>query len=145
MNRFYALIVVLVVALGHSGAAIAQNFIAPQTSVGLAVSKNLDIDETEDAVKTAAGQLYGYYLFNRSTSEVRYFKFYDGLVADVVVGTTAPVMVLAVPANSAANVFTDIGLHAFTTAITVACTTGVLDDDTGAPGTNDCVGNIYYK
>jgi hypothetical protein len=33
----------------------------------------------------------------------------------------------------------------FDTAITVAATTGVLDNDTGAPGANEVIVNIFYK
>ena len=33
---------------------------------------------------------------------------------------------------------------AFGTAICVAATTGVADNDTGAPGANEVVGTIFY-
>jgi hypothetical protein len=33
----------------------------------------------------------------------------------------------------------------FGTAITVAATTGVADNDTGAPAANDVIVNIFYK
>lgn len=115
----------------------------PASSGGMFIHKNLDVDETEDAVKTTPGQVFGWYLFNLHATAIRYVKIYDATVATVVVGTTAPVMTIPVPPLSGANVFTDIGIL-FTTAITIAATTGVLDTDTGAPGVNEVIANIFY-
>lgn len=114
---------------------------------GCDVNKNLDVDETEDAVKATAGTLYGWYIVNRTTS-VRYVKFYNATVASVTVGTTVPDLTIEVPANSAdhiAVIFAFTPGIKFGTAITVACTTGFADNDTGAPGTNDVFVMSFYK
>lgn len=121
----------------------AKTVVKPGTTGGLTIFRSIDLDETEEDVKTSAGQLYGYYLFNAAAS-VRYFKFYNATAASVSVGTTTPVLTIPVPAGSAANVFTAIGVD-FGTAITAACTTGIADADTGAPGANECVLNAYYN
>lgn len=110
---------------------------------GLTVSNNIDIDETEDAVKATAGKLYGWYLYNDGASEV-YVKFYNDTTANVTVGTTAPTMTIPVPAGAAANVEFSHGI-AFSTAITVAATTGVATADTGAPAANQVIGCILYQ
>ncbi len=123
--------------------------ITPGISGGLDIFRSLDIDETEEAVKATAGQLYGYYFANLATA-ARYLKFYDDTVATVVVGSTTPVLTFPLPAISSGGVivaghveFTN-GIN-FATAITVACTTGLADADTGAPAANDVVINVFYK
>jgi hypothetical protein len=126
----------------NNGTFAVQSTPKPATSGGLSVIQDLDIDETEDAIKASAGQLYGYYIFNAAAS-VRYVKIYDATVASVTVGTTTPVITLGIPAGAAANVFSDVGI-AFANAITVAATTGVAVADTGAPAANDVVGTFYY-
>lgn len=110
---------------------------------GLDIFRSLDLDETEEDVKTAAGKLYGWYIFNAAAS-TRYVKFYNATAASVTVGSTTPVLTVPIPAGSAANVEYTNGIP-FSTAICVAATTGVADSDTGAPAANDVVVNIFYK
>jgi hypothetical protein len=119
----------------------------PHTKGGLTPFNNLDVDETEDAIKASAGQLYELYLFN-TTNAILYVKLYDDTVANVVVGTTAPVMTIPVPANNdldGAGVVRNwpAGL-AFANAITIAATTGVANNDTGAPAANALIASGGY-
>lgn len=110
--------------------------------------KNLDVDETEDDIKTSPGKLGWIHVINRSTG-VRYIKFYNDTAANVSVGTTTPVLSFPVPTMADTNGagfcinFGDAGVQ-FSTAICVAATTGVADNDTGAPGANDVVLNCGY-
>ena len=115
----------------------------PETANGLLIYRSLDLDETEEEVKATAGQVYGYYFWN-AASATRYMKFYNATAATVVVGTTTPVMTLPLPAASAGHIPFAHGI-AFGTAITVAATTGLADNDTGAPATNDVILNLFYK
>jgi hypothetical protein len=117
--------------------------IQPRTSNGLAIFRSIDLDESEEEVKATAGQVFGWYIQNKNAATL-FVKFYNATAANVTVGTTTPVMTLPIPTGSAANVMSDIGI-AFSTAITVAATTGVADADTGAPAANDCIVNIFYK
>lgn len=117
--------------------------IRPSTSGGNAISRFLDLNTTDVQIKASAGQLYGYYIFNASNA-VRYFKLYNATTATVVVGTTTPALTIPLPSGSAANVHFPTGI-AFSTAITAACTTGIADSDTGAPGANECVANFFYN
>lgn len=109
---------------------------------------NLDVDETEDDIKTSAGKLGWIHVINRSTG-VRYIKFYNATAANVTVGTTTPVLSFPVPTMADTNGagfcinFGDVGTQ-FDTALSVAATTGVAHNDTGAPGTNDIVLNCGY-
>lgn len=118
-----------------------------RTSGGLSIFRSIDIDESEEEIKASAGQVFTITAFNRTATPL-YLKFYNATAANVIVGTTTPVMTFVVPANADSDGAgfvhsTDIG-YAFSTAITVAATTGIADNDTGAPGVNDCVINIGY-
>jgi hypothetical protein len=118
--------------------------VAPSSdSEGWDVANNIDVDETEDAVKTGPGKLGGYYWYNDGASEV-YIKYYNDTVANVIVGTTAPFMTIPIPAGAAANVEWTNGI-AFSAAITVAATTAAATADTGAPAANQVVGFSLYK
>lgn len=120
----------------------------PRASGGLSIFRSIDLDESEEEVKATAGQVYMIAAFNRTAAPL-YLKFYNATAANVTVGSTAPVATFVVPANAdsdGAGFVLNIpqGLE-FSTAITVAATTGVADADTGAPGANDCVVVIGYE
>jgi hypothetical protein len=101
------------------------------------------LDESEEDVKTSAGQVTGYYYANISTGW-RYIKLYNATAANTTVGTTTPQCTFPVPPGSAANISFPYPIT-FTTAICAAATTGVADNDTGAPAANDVIVNIFYK
>ena len=118
-----------------------------RTTGGLTIFRSIDLDESEEEVKATAGQVFTIVAFNRTAAPV-YLKFYNATAANVTVGTTTPVMTFVVPANADSDGAgfthsTDIG-YSFGTAITVAATTGIADNDTGTPGANDCIVNIGY-
>lgn len=118
--------------------------IGSKAGQGFLVARNIDVDESEDAVKASAGTLLGYYVANLHATNWRYLRFYNATVANVTVGTTAPVLTIPLPAATAGHIWLGEGV-AFDTAITVAATTGVADNDTGAPGANEVVCNSFYK
>lgn len=119
----------------------------PHTTGGCSIFRSLDLDETEEDIKTSAGQIYGVWVTNLATS-TRFVKFYNATAANVTVGTTAPVITLPVPGNSSDDVTglfsSTMGIQ-FDTAISAAATTGIADSDTGAPGANEVVLNVFYK
>ena len=119
----------------------------PHTAGGLSIMRSIDLDESEETVKATAGAVYGMWVTNTATS-TRFVKFYNATVANVSVGTTTPVITIGIPGNSSddiSGVFNTGGMGiAFDTAITVAATTGVADNDTGAPSANDVICNIFY-
>jgi hypothetical protein len=123
--------------------AIGDVGIVPRTSGGTDIFRSLDIDETEEDVKTSAGQLFGYFFFNAAVT-THYIKFYNATAANTTVGSTTPVLTLPMPAGAAANISFPWGI-VFSTAICVAATTGVADNDTGEPATNAVVINVFYK
>lgn len=117
------------------------------TSGGTTFYKNLDIDNTEDAVKASAGQVYWIHCINLGTA-VRYLKFYDATVASVIVGTTVPDLTFPIPtqgdSNGAGFTLTIPNGIEFGTAITVAATTGFADNDAGDPGANEVILNLGF-
>lgn len=118
----------------------------PHTQGGLTIFRSLDIDETEEEVKATAGQLYFIHAMNM-VATARYLKFYNATAANVTVGSTTPVLTLPIPANSTTGAGFTVSIPqglAFGTAISVACTTGIGDADTGAPGSNDVIVNLGY-
>lgn len=126
---------------GRRGETIAA--LEPKAFGGLSLYRTIDLDETEEDVKTTAGTLYGWYIFNAAAT-TRYVKIYNATAANVTVGSTTPVLTIPIPAGSAANVEFTNGI-AFSTAICIAATTGVADADTGAPAANDVIMNVFYK
>lgn len=136
-----------VTSISAGSNAIGNVGLIGRTSGGMIIFRSIDIDETEEEVKATAGQVFSISAFN-TTAAPLYLKFYNATAANTTVGTTTPVLTFVVPGNAdsdgAGFVWNNpIGL-AFGTAITVACTTGVADNDTGAPGANACIVNIGY-
>jgi hypothetical protein len=127
---------VLSIAAGTN--TIGDVGLKPRTTGGLSKYRTNDLDETDEDVKASAGQVFGWYFYNDGASEV-YVQFYNTNTPTV--GTTTPEITLGIPAGSAANVFTDIGI-AFSTAISIAATTG--HSDAGAPAANQVVGTVFY-
>lgn len=117
-----------------------------QASGGTDTFRSIDLDETEEQVKATAGTVYGLWFSNTATA-TRFLKLYNDTAANVTVGTTTPQITLALPGNASDDVSGVIALPQgvkFTTAITAAATTGVADNDTGAPGANEVLVNIFY-
>jgi len=85
-------------------------------------------------VKGSAGTLYAISASNINAAK-RYLKIYNS--ATVTVGTTTPVMTVAIPADSFVNLTFGSTGHRFTTGICIALTTGATDADTGAVAANE--------
>ena len=116
-----------------------------RTSGGTTLYRNVDVDETEDAVKASAGQLYWIHAMNL-TASVLYLHFYNATVASVTVGTTTPDLTFALPTpgdtNGAGFTLAIANGIAFGTAITIACTTTITGS--AGPAANGCVVNLGY-
>jgi hypothetical protein len=95
------------------------------------------LTNSAQAIKGAAGVLYGYYLFNPN-STTAYVVFYNTASGSVTVGTTNPLFVIAVPPTAAANLWMQPGGITFGTAMSWAATSTAAGN--GAPATAlDCV------
>ena len=105
--------------------------------------RSIDLDETHESIKASAGTLYGIW-FSNTAATTLFLHIYDH--ASPTVGTTTPKITIALPGNSSDDVSGVANLPqgiAFGTAITAAATTAV--GGTGAPGTNECLFNAFYK
>jgi hypothetical protein len=128
--------------VGQAGVAAGEGAVGATvqrfTEAGHTPFYNLDVDETEDSIKATAGTLRGFVAINR-TADVRYLKFYNATVANVTVGSTTPVLTIPIPANADSDGAGFVWNFPviFSTAITIAATTGFADNDSGAPGSND--------
>lgn len=113
------------------------------TRGGCSVARSLDLNTGKLAVKASAGSLYGIQGYNAAAA-VRYVKLYDATSAGTTIGTTTPVMTIAVEAQKTFEFMPAMPV-AFSTAITAAATTGAGDSDTTAPAGNDIIANFLYR
>lgn len=107
------------------------------------IYRNIDVDESEDQVKEGKGKIYWIEAANLHSADL-FLKIYDGTAASVVVGTTVPVMTIPIQETNRASITAPGGIH-FSNGITVAATTAIADNDTGAPGANLVVINMGYS
>ena len=106
-------------------------------SEGLSVFRSIDVSEVEEEAKETGGVVFWARIHNRADAE-RFLKLYDAAAADVVVGTTEPYITIPLEPNGG-EVWTPQHGLSFPSGITVAATTGIADNDTGAPGANEVV------
>lgn len=120
----------------------------PHSAGGLSIFRSIDLDESEEEVSATACCVYSVWVTNTATS-TRFLKFYNLTAANTSVGSSTPVITIGIPGNSSDDIagsFTGGGYGiTFDTALSVAATTGVADADTGAPGANEVIVNIFYK
>jgi hypothetical protein len=117
------------------------------TTGGLSISRTLSANNTTGInAKNVAGQVYGWTITNINAA-ARFVKLYNKASAPTV-GTDTPVITLAIPGNTAGAgmVAADFSCGiTFGTGIGYGITTGVADNDTGAPAANEVVVNLFYK
>ena len=95
--------------------------------------RNTALTNTASQIKATAGQTRGWNLINLNAIAV-YVKFYDALAASVVVGTTTVVRTLAIPSGGVFFLETQsVSQDDFLTAISIACVTGIADNNATAP------------
>lgn len=138
---------------GTNAGDVALTNPLPVSLVGIATSGllsyfSLDLDESEEEVKGTAGSVYAVWFTNTATA-TRYLKFYNDTAGNVTVGSTAPIVVIGMPGNTTDDISGSLNAGSngilFSTAITMAVTTGAATADTGAPGAGDCIVNVFYK
>lgn len=119
------------------------------SELGYLSYRNTALTNTPLAVKTSPGFVMGWNFINVNTATV-YVKFYNSTVANTTIGTTAPLLTIAVPGGSASIPgvnFQECGLipqEVFSTAVSIACVTGLADNSTTAP-TTSIHASVRYK
>jgi len=117
--------------------------LVPATSGGLTSYRNIDVDETGVLVKAGVAQVYGWFIYNAAAA-ARFVRIYNHVDAPAAGDAADCIATICLPAGSAANAFTDVGI-ACSAGIGLRATTAVADADVGAPGANDVVVNLWYK
>lgn len=115
--------------------------VIPASSGGLSVYRNINLGAKGISIKSSAGQIYGWFLFNHASS-VRYVKLYNK-ASGPWVGHDRPFMTIPLPPGAGANVNFTSGIT-FSHGIGIGATTGVSDTNSGAPAANDVIVNIIY-
>lgn len=97
--------------------------------------RNTALTSTKQSVQAAATALFRMSCINVNNYPV-YLKFYDALVANVTVGTTVPVLTVAVPMQGY-EVFNNTGfpIQRFAIAMVVAVVQELADSGTTTPAT----------
>ena len=126
-------------ASGSGGGATTGNSYNQNTATPY---RNINLGATGQSVKASNGWMTGYYVVNRHATLERFIKIYNTAGAPNV-GTDVPVITIPLQPQVAANVSLSDHIP-FSLGIGIAATTGIADNDTGAPGSNDVVVNIYY-
>lgn len=112
----------------------------PATAGGWSTYSSASITNTVVSVKSSAGQLGGYRLYNPNAS-VEYVQVFNLATGSVALGTTTPTYFFSIPPGATANVEFANGI-AHSTAISIAATTTATGST--APGTA-LAGFILYK
>lgn len=117
-----------IAAMGASAHNSANN--APSTA------RFTNLTNTAQSIKASSGNFYGLNVIN-TTASIAYIKLYNTASGSVTVGTTAVVNTYQIPASGSLLIEPNsMPLQFFSTAISVACTTGSADSDTTAPASN---------
>jgi hypothetical protein len=102
--------------------------------------RNTALTNTASAIKTSPGSVMGWNFINVNPVTV-YVKFYNLTTANTTVGTSTPILTIAIPGGSTSNP----GIHfqeaniisqqVFDASISMACVTGLADNSNTAPTT----------
>lgn len=107
----------------------------------LASYRTIDGQPAGVVVKASPGLLAGWYLFNNAAS-LNYVKIYDKATAPT--SSDTPKLTLTVPNGQGANAFPVAGIE-FQSGIGIRVTTGIADNNTGAPAANDVTVNLFFR
>lgn len=125
-----------------AGTLRTSSYLPNDTVGGLTVFQTLSISASQN-VKSTAGALYGYYLYNTDTKP-NYVKIYN-VSAAANIGTDTPILTICLPASAAANAWFGQGLKGFTAGINITATSGRPLDNTALPAASAVGGNIFYS
>ncbi len=117
------------------------------TTGGASVSSAIVANNTTSvAIDASAGTLYGVTVFNNSAT-IAYLKLYNASQGSTTCGSGTPVQRILIPANTSgagAVIPFPVGV-AYSTAISRCVTTGIADNDTGAPAASTYLVDAIYK
>lgn len=108
---------------------------------GLTAYRNINLGTTGQVVSATPANLYTLIMTNGGAAAA-FVKVYNKATAPTQADT--PVHTFRVPAGGSLPWSTPMGEH-FNAGISLRASTGVADNDTGAPGANEVVVNALYK
>lgn len=129
------------------GATNAVQAIAGSTGGATPSSAIVANNTTSVAICASACTLYGVTVFNNSGTPA-YLKLYNAVQGSTTCGSGTPVQRILIPANtSGAGAVIEFGAVgvAYGTALTRCVTTGIADNDTGAPAATTYIVGAIYK
>lgn len=103
--------------------------------------RSIDLGVTGLVVKATPGNLYSVNAHNLNAT-VRYLKIYDKATAATQADT--PKLTIPLPAGSLPPMYFSNGMY-FANGISIRATTGLADNDTGAPTASETIVNLSYK
>ena len=115
---------------------------ASATNNATSAYRNLALGVAGVAAKASAGRLYQITAYN-TTANVAYVKVYQSFVAATPAETDTPILTLGVAATSTLVWSPAVGLYCTSSGIGFRCTTGIADNDVGAPASAVVVNAIY--
>lgn len=139
------------ITLGQSNVALVQAMPytftgGDYTRAGATPYQSNDLDESSEQVKATAGVVYGFSWVNTHATLWRYIKWYNHASPTVGGGSpTATAFVTWMKPNTEGHLWCGAPGIGFTTAISIAATTGFADSDVGAPGTNEVSLTVWRK
>jgi len=118
---------------------------APTSGGYLAYSALSANNVTGVSIKGSAGQVAGWSIVNTNANP-RYVRLYNKATAPTTSDTSLIVVRIVVPGNTVAagNNFSLPPGFSFSSGIGIITTTGVADNDTGAPAANEVIVNVFY-
>ena len=115
----------------------------PTTSGGCSIYHVVAAASTNTAnVKSSAGQLYGWSIFNNAAYNV-YVKLHN--TAGTPTAGASIVYTIGIPAGGGSNIDLGTGALAFGTGIGISIVKDLADAGTTAVAASDCVVNLHYK
>ena len=114
----------------------------PDALVGAETYRNINPGVTGDVVKASPAVVTGGDFFNNHATDARFVKLYNKATAPD--ETDTPKRTYRVPAKGGVTFSKAIGVK-FSLGLSVRVTTGVADNDTGAPGANDVIINLDWE
>jgi hypothetical protein len=111
------------------------------TKGGAVIARDISVVATGVVIKNSPGQIYSIHAVNINAA-ARYLKVYDKATAPTQADT--PALTIHLPATGSREILFPIGVE-FSAGISIRVTTGVADNDTGAPTVNETIVNMTYK
>lgn len=143
MKKYFLILLLLLFPAAPSVYADGSVRVIPATGAsGLTVYHLMSAASTNATnIKASAGNLHGWYIRNNATTD-RKLVFHNS--ASTPTAGASVFFTLSIPAGSAANVFSAIGIP-FSSGIGITTVTDAADNGTTAVSLNDLNINLFYK